>query len=247
MDTLIEKSKLNLDNTLGECLYRLYSKPNQLISFLLTEAYKRSDDIDFVEVLKVYRSTLKGEYFTKDFYKFLDKKNISIEFTDGEKLIGGAFDLKTLKIIMVITKDVERDIFYANENDLKNIAANFWANFVHEDTHRQQFNAAGSYDIFKKYKKPKVLDWSDDIETDLDYYDQSIEADAYGREVASRLQTIFGAENSLTVLNKISVGSSVYDKYCERLISIYKDPRISEKSNKAFFRAIFDFLSENEL
>lgn len=245
---MVEKmDKSEVKDFLGETRFRMNNYTLFIPRTWLTEAYKKSNDVDWVEVLRLYKDCMRNEVSEKDFTSYLDKNKIAFEIVDGEGLIGGQFELSTQRVIMVFTKDIEEEIFYANESMLKNLAANFWINFIHEDTHRQQFNAAGDYNIFKKYKAPATLDWTADLMTNLDYYDQSVEADAYGRDVGARLQTKFGKRSNFHTISLISSDRDVNDDYCQKLISIYKDPRISKKSHIAFFRALYDFLSENEL
>lgn len=243
----MEKSLNEVKDFLGESRFRMNNYTLFVPRTWLTEAYKKSNDVDWVKALRLYRDCMRNAVSEKDFTSYLDENKIVFETVDGEGLIGGQFELSTQRVIMIFTKDIKEEIFYANENVLKNLAANFWVNFVHEDTHRQQLNAAGGYDIFKKYKAPETLDWTVDLIANLDYYDQSVEADAYGRDVGARLQAKFGKRSSFHTIGLISSGKDVNDGYCQKLISIYKDPRISKKSHRAFFRALYDFLSGNEL
>lgn len=243
----MKKSLNEMKDFLGETQFRMNNYTLFVPMDWLTEAYKKSNDVDWVEVLRLYRDCMRDEVSEKDFISYLNKNKIAFEIVDGEGLIGGQFELSTQKVIMIFTKDIEEEVFYASESELKNLAANFWVNFVHEDTHRQQFNAAGSYNIFKKYKAPATLDWTVNLMANLDYYDQSVEADAYGRDVGARLQAKFGERSNFHTISLISSGRNMNDDYCQKLISIYKDPRISKKSHRAFFRALYDFLSGNEL
>ena len=57
---------------------------------------------------------------------------------------------------------------------------------MHEDTYAQQ-QKVSKVDIKRNYIPPESLDWKGDLEKSLSYFDQSIEADAYGREIAGRL------------------------------------------------------------
>jgi hypothetical protein len=41
------------------------------------------------------------------------------------------------------------------------------------------------------------LDWSDDLEKYLSYFDQSIDADAYGREFANRLLVQYSSKDEI--------------------------------------------------
>lgn len=106
---------------------------------------------------------------------------------------------------------------------------------------------AGTYNIYKKYKNPVSLDWKNIMDKDLNYFDQFVEADAYGREIGARLEHIYNKILSKsTILNYIN-NNNISDEYCKKIINIYKGPRISKKSNQSFFRALYDYLVGNEL
>lgn len=233
--------------SLGESEIRMRSKPNKFISFLLAEAYSRnSDNLDWVEVLKKIKGVYLNEISKEDFSKFLNDKKIKLEIAAGQNVIGGQFDLDTREMIMYFSKDVFDEILIANEKKLEKIAENFWTNFVHEDTHKQQQKAAKDYKINKNYIKPTNVDWRNLSAEDIKYFDQQIEADAYGREIGARLEKIYKRKSASSILLKVN-SNTVKDEYSKRIINVHKDPRISKKSNRSFFKALYDYLAGDEL
>lgn len=232
---------------LWESYYRRNKKPNQLLSFLLAEAYYRNqENVNWFEVFKKIQKAKTGQLSLEDLKIFLNKKKIGIKVIKKDNEIGGYFDLNSRKVIILISRNLYDQIFNAEDEWLENLAANFWVNFVHEDTHRQQQNAAGNFNIFKKYKSPTNLDWGNITDKDIDYFDQQIEADAYGREIGARLEKIYSEDSSSVILMNIN-SNTIKDEYCEKIINIYKDPRVSKKSNESFFRALYDYLTGYEL
>lgn len=244
---LFKIKKRKKDTYFEESFFRRNMQPNQLLSFLLAESYIRNNDnVDWFSIFKLLQSVSQKKISKEKLYKVLDDKKIGIEVLDtATNIIGGQFDLLNGKVIIQISKDLYLKIFSANDEWLENLAANFWINFVHEDTHRQQQNAAGNYSIRKKYKSPSNLDWTEDLGKDLDYFDQQIEADAYGREIGARLEILEKNKSVANIFLDIN-SNSINDEYCKKIINVYKDPRISKKVNKSFFRALYDFLVGNE-
>lgn len=214
---------------------------------ILSEAYKRNDNIDWFEVFNKIKLLFLQKLTEEEFEKYCENLEIQLKVIyDNKGFVGGYFDLNTRKIVLKISLNLILGLLKGDENFLKNLAANFWVNFVHEDTHRQQQNTAGNFNIFKKYKNPSTLDWNEDLEKDIDYFDQQIEADAYGREIGARLEKIYDqGEGPLDIIKNISI-NTIKDEYCKKIINIYKDPRISKKVNKSFFRALYDFLEGEE-
>ena len=216
----------------------------QLKSFLLAEAYIRNDDIDWLEVFEKIKLGCEGNLSGQDWLNYRDEIGIDFEIVTGHERIGGYFDLNDQLIKIQFTPDILEFIKTADKKDLKKLAKNFWINFCHEDTHRQQFLKAGE-DHFN-YKAPSSLDWNVDIGENLEYFDQSVEADAYGREIGARLKTMHPRKTVSQLF--LSINSNlIKDTYCKHIINIYRDPRISEKANHAFFRALYDHLESNEI
>lgn len=85
----------------------------------------------------------------------------------------------------------------------------------------------------------------EDLGKDIDYFNQTVEADAYGREIAARLEKIYPTETVSNLFSRIT-SNDIQDDYIKKIIGVYKDPRINDNANRAFFRSIYDFLKEEK-
>lgn len=224
----------------GESNFRLSS--NNLLSFLLAESYIRKSNCVCLLFLKHLRNSLNNDKDTKDFLSFCKNNKVALEIVDGEDGIGGQFSLSTQTIIFQMTKDVLFKVGTANDDMLGLYADVLWTNFTHEDTHAQQ---ASKSKVKLNYISPTNRFWVEDLGKDIDYFNQTVEADAYGREIAARLEKLYPTETVSNLFLRIT-SNSIQDDYIKKIIGVYKDPRINDNANKAFFRSIYDFLKEEK-
>lgn len=215
----------------------------QYKSFLLAEAYTRSDNVDWLEVFEKIKLFVNQEIPDEAFHTYMRENNLGFDLIWGREQIGGYFDLENRRVVIECTDDVLETIMTSTDKDqLKRLAQNFWTNFCHEDTHRQQ-QSKSKIDLYKNYRAPESLDWNEDLGKSLDYFDQHIEADAYGREIGARLRTKYPKKAASSIFLDINV-NKIDDAYCKKIINVYKDPRMSKKSNHDFFRALYDFFGK---
>lgn len=212
-------------------------------SFHLMEAYKCTKKLDCLDFLKTLKKAYLKEITETDFKKYCDDKKISFELSNGQRSIGGYFDLNEAKITILLTKDVFIKVMLADEQELGILASNLWCNYTHEHTHMQQ--AKVSKIGFKNYKPSAVEYWDEDFGKSFDYFNQTIEADAYGREIAARLSSYYVGETVLDIFERIRK-NDIDDKYSKKIINIYKDFRIDKEVMKHFYRALYDALIGNE-
>lgn len=224
----------------GESNFRLSS--NNLLSFLLAESYIRKSNRVCLLFLKHLRNSLNNDKDTKDFLSFCKNNKVALEIVDGEDGMGGQFSLSTQTIIFQMTKDVLFNVGTANDDMLELYADVLWTNFTHEDTHAQQ---ASKSKVKLNYTSPTNKFWDEDLGKDIDYFNQTVEADAYGREIAARLEKLYPTETVSNLFLRIT-SNSIQDDYIKKIIGVYKDPRINDNANKAFFRSIYDFLKEEK-
>lgn len=85
----------------------------------------------------------------------------------------------------------------------------------------------------------------EELGKDIDYFNQTVEADAYGREIAARLEKLYPTETVSNLFSRIT-SNNIQDDYIKKIIGVYKDPRINDNANRAFFRSIYDFLKEEK-
>lgn len=212
------------------------------MSFLLAESYIRKSNRVCLLFLKHLRNSLNNDKDTKDFLSFCKNNKVALEIVDGEDGIGGQFSLSTQTIIFQMTKDVLFKVGTANDDMLGLYADVLWTNFTHEDTHAQQ---ASKSKVKLNYISPTNKFWDEDLGKDIDYFNQTVEADAYGREIAARLEKLYPTETVSNLFLRIT-SNSIQDDYIKKIIGVYKDPRINDNANKAFFRSIYDFLKEEK-
>ena len=224
----------------GESEFRLSS--NSLLSFLLSESYIRKSNSICLLFLKHLRNSLNSDKDTRDFLNFCKNNRVALEIVDGEDGMGGQFSLSTQAIIFQMTKDVLFKVSTANDDMLGLYADVLWTNFTHEDTHAQQ---ASKSKVKLNYISPTNKFWDEDLGKDIDYFNQTVEADAYGREIAARLEKLYPTETVSNLFLRIT-SNSIQDDYIKKIIGVYKDPRINDNANKAFFRSIYDFLKEEK-
>lgn len=224
----------------GESNFRLSS--NNLLSFLLAESYIRKSNRICLLFLKHLRNSLNNDKDTQDFLNFCKNNKVALEIVDGKDGIGGQFRLSTQTIIFQMTKDVLFNVGAANDDMLELYADVLWTNFTHEDTHAQQ---ASKSKVKLNYISPTNKFWDEDLGKDIDYFNQTVEADAYGREIAARLEKLYPTETVSSLFLRIT-SNNIQDDYIKKIIGVYKDPRINDNANKAFFRSIYDFLKEED-
>lgn len=227
---LLEKSNYKgmLRPLIGASLQEAYIK----------EAYRKTDEqmcIDFVYLLKDF---LNGEISADLFLDYQGKHDFELHVAEGEGIIQAEYRTQFRKIYLYLSPDFLEKI--SQDKDLENIAKNIWTNFMHEDTHAQQ-QKASKVDLKKNYIPPESLDWKG-VEKSLAYLDQPIEADAYGREIASRLIAQYSDKSDIY---KDVAENTVKDDYAAKIINTYKNPKC--KNSKKFFRAFFDVLQNNDL
>lgn len=249
-----EDLKSFFDKVYGEKLHKfskdktpeMRMKPSWYMYRLLCEAYvESSNNVDLFEVLKKIQDANYKRTTFDELFSYLDSYDLLIDFVDGDNVIGGDFSISARKIVLKMSDDIYQRVVNGDDEDLKDLAENFWVSFVHEDTHKQQQKAAGNYDIRTNYKSMKSSFWKDDFSQDLDYFDQYSEADAYGREIGAALQKVYKGRSTSTIFSYIN-RNTVGDDYCRKIINTYKDPRVSDRNRRKFFRALYDFLAGNE-
>ena len=208
---------------------------------LLTETYRRNEDVDWFEVFKTIQKRFSGQINDKDWNNFCKKNEIAFELIEGFEQIGGYFDLNDRLIVIQITNDILDKIITGSSGNLQDIADNFYVAFVHEDTHRQQQDKS-KVKINRNYKNSSIEYWNKNLEHDFNYYNQDIEADAYGREIGARLEKEYPEKDSFSILGKVN-RNDIEDEYIKETINIYKDPRLDKRVSHKFFRALYDYLN----
>lgn len=206
------------------------------VKFILNEVYKKSETQfikDFVNT--VYR-VLHNEASIEELRPFYKKYNI----------IAGYYPKAPEAYAEYRALDDVIEVKFNTRDFDKTEAVNMIRElYVHEDTHRQQ--ALGSILSQKDAQKPNLYDpWNLKDSENIAYFNQIEEADAYGRQTGERLRILYPEKDPEEILELIFDNRiDTYTKYMENL-KVYRDQRIKKKARQHFFRALYDYLSEQE-
>lgn len=162
-----------------------------------------------------------------DFSSILEKYNIKINITDSGRLFYADYNGSCVNFY--INKTLLKIIKNADSEDLQNLYIIFAALYSHEDAHVQQLS---KYNFLKNYKANIS---SDPDKPDLEYFDQPIEAAAYGKQMGKHLKELYPEKSIYELYDIIENTDDV--KY---FMDIYRDPAISKDAKKKFYRALFD-------
>lgn len=162
-----------------------------------------------------------------EFSSILEKYNIKINITGSDRLFYADYNGSCVNFY--INKTLLKIIKNADNEDLQNLYIIFAALYSHEDAHVQQLS---KYNFLKNYKANIS---SDPDKPDLEYFDQTIEAAAYGKQMGKHLKTLYPEKSIYELYDIIENTEDV--KY---FMDIYRDPAISKAAKKKFYRALFD-------
>lgn len=224
---------------------------------ILNELYKKASETICFRFLETFKKYLNKEISEEEFNTFRKENHFDIEVlpTHGTG-IRGYYNLSTKNYVIQIEKGLEI-IFHSLTNEqLYTLVKKFWLWFIHEDTHKQQDDLSGGFGLGKNYicfldSDPTNLD----IQQNVDYFNQLVEADAYAREVGEILKILYnipkeGTEPSRSglitdIINDIK-DDKVKDKDVQQITSIYWDPRINKKAKMKFFGTLYEYLYGEE-
>lgn len=205
----------------------------------LAEAYKKTNT-DFVnDFANCYIAYLNGKIDAKTFSTIQYVCNISITIDEAEKLniflVKGRY-IKQFDIFNISINNYTKSLIKSSKKYQNLFKKKLAELLVHEDTHKQQ--AKQYYDYDKNYIENTP-------ETEDLYYNQKIEADAFGRQIGKALRLLY-PNKSVDDIFSIFNHKTVKDPYLQSLIDVYKSSRVSEKIKKKFIRALYDFLEGQE-
>ena len=218
---------------------------------LLNKAYHKTGKYECYVVINTLNSKLKGFITEIEYKQICDKLHIKTDLLEGYDFpaISASYGRLDGIFYILYTEPFTNQLKLATKDDIGLFVDNLWTAYVHEDTHRQQNKNIEDnikLELNKNYVKYINFDPMNlDLIQNIKYYNQVEEADAYGREVGSRLLSQNKGLSSSNILEMLTKGD-ISDKYILNLYKIYKDPKISDDATKHFFRAIFDFLENNE-
>lgn len=241
--------------------YRYVDISESLKQSTLFEAYHKTGKYDCQLFFGLLWAKLTNQITEEDFNKELLKRNLAFEEVEkDEPVVNGRFEPETKLTFIRVSTGLEKLIKENIKSKFDAIAYSrleklsdfYWHNFVHEDTHKQQakvtplkfFNNYVTYDFSTDPFDLKILQ-------NIKYFDQTFEADAFGRELGSILAVKYELKDSDNEFSRRSTIRSIFqdlknekvdDDFVKDIWRTYKDPRISEKAQKSFIRALYDYL-----
>lgn len=227
----------------------------------LFEAYRKTSKYDCQFFFGLLWAKLTNQITEEDFNKELLKRNLVFEeVKKDDPSVNGRFEPETkLTFIRVSTgleklikENIKSKFDAVAYSQLEKLSDFYWHNFVHEDTHHQQakvtplklFNNYVTYDSSKDPFDLQILQ-------NVKYFNQAFEADAFGRELGSILAVKYELKDSDDEFSRRSIVHGIFqdlknekvdDIFVKDIWRTYKDPRISEKAQKSFIRALYDRL-----
>lgn len=207
------------ENKVFNCPF-LYTSINEAI--ILEEAYKETNTAFLKDLILDIKKSKDN-----DFSNILEKYNIKIIIVDSDVYFNANYDKSTINFY--INKDF-LNFIKNTPKELSNLVYSTFASlYSHEDTHVQQLS---KYNVIKNYKNYQ--------NNNIRYFDQPIEAAAYGRQVAKFLKEQYPEKSIQELFNKLTDLS--LEKEVAYFVNIYKDPAISREAKQKFYRALFDEL-----
>ena len=207
------------ENKVFKCPF-LYTSINEAI--ILEEAYKETNTAFLKDLILDIKKSKDN-----DFSNILEKYNIKIIIVDSDVYFNADYDKSTINFY--INKDF-LNFIKNTPKELSNLVySTFTSLYSHEDTHVQQLS---KYNVIKNYKNYQ--------NNNIGYFDQPIEAAAYGRQVAKFLKEQYPEKSIQELFNKLTDLS--LEKEVAYFVNIYKDPAISKEAKQKFYRALFNEL-----
>lgn len=208
------------ENKVFNCPF-LYTSINEAI--ILEEAYKETNTAFLKDLILNIKNSKDN-----DFSNILKKYNIKIIIVDSDAYFNADYDKNTINFYI---NKAFLNFIKNTPKELSNLVYSTFASlYSHEDTHVQQLS---KYNIIKNYRKYKN-------NSDINYFNQTIEAAAYGRQVAKFLKEQYPEKSIQELFNKLTDLS--LEKEVAHFVNIYKDPAISKEAKQKFYKALFEEL-----
>lgn len=227
----------------------------------LFEAYCKTGKYDCQFFFGLLWAKLTNQTTEEDFNKELLKRNLAFEEIEKEDpSVSGKFDPETELTVVKVSTGLEKLIKEKIKSkfdavaysQLEKLSDFYWHNFVHEDTHKQQAKVTplkffDNYVAYDSSTDPFDLQ----ILQNIKYFNQVFEADAFGRELGNILAVNYKLKDSDTEFSRREKVHDIFqdlknekvdDDFVKDIWRTYKDPRISEKAQKSFIRALYDYL-----
>lgn len=252
----IKRKKCPIDFETKNCLGPTRDPINDIGAFLmLNESYSKTTFEKIDDFLLMYFAYLDGTISKETFGLIELGSRYYIYLTDSlpktieDTIIVEGKYLTAEKItVFLFSPELEKDLKLGNyriefSEKIKGLV-------VHEDTHRQQ-DLKSNGKFRKGYKDVQITISEEDLEkikTEArKYYNQKIEADAFGRQTGYLLKSRFPNTDPQILVDWISSGK-VPNFLGQTYLNIFKNPEFADKETRAkFFRAAYDYILENEV
>lgn len=210
----------------------------------MSEVYDRVNTKLIENYLDDLINFVLGKLDKETFYQKSKDLRIGFELVKESSKDNPKFDPSTNNRMTIIPIKKSQLKAIIESKAFKEKYVRFLRNIIaHENTHEQQFDRYEGY--CKDYVAPESENPFDLIsEKDKQYFSQTIEADAYGRQVGESLLQSYknlGCENIFKKVINNQIPEDVED-----IIKVYKSKEISKKAFKHFWTTLYNYIKDNE-
>ncbi len=224
--------------------HNIFLPPSKGFGYWLSEAYDKVDTKLIENYLDDLVNFVLGKLDKKAFYQKSEDLRIGFELVKESSKDNPKFDPSTNNGMTIIPIKKSQLKAIIEDETFKERYIRFLKNTIaHENTHEQQFDRYEGY--CKDYVAPEGENPFDLIsEKDKQYFSQTIEADAYGRQVGESLLQSYKGLSCENIFKKVI--NNQIPKDVEDIIKVYKSREISKKAFKHFWTTLYDYLKGNE-
>lgn len=224
--------------------HNIFLPPSKGFGYWLSEVYDRVNTKLIENYLDDLVNFVLGRLDKETFYQKSKDLRIGFELVKESSKDNPKFDPSTNSGMTIIPIKKSQLKAIIKNKAFKEKYVRFLRNIIaHENTHEQQFDRYEGY--CKDYVAPESENPFDLIsEKDKQYFSQTIEADAYGRQVGESLLQSYkdlGCENIFKKVINNQIPEDVED-----IIKVYKSKEISKKAFKHFWTTLYNYIKDNE-
>lgn len=204
----------------------------------MKEVYSTTNMKPVENIFKAFIKFLKHEITPSEYSKVEDQNKVIIDIVDESSenyLVNKASYNNTNKYIYIYLYNNTVERILEDEKLIDQLEQEFFDEFVHEDTHLQQYQKKNNDNI--KYNVPKPIS--------IDYAKHYTEIDAYARQTAYILKQEFPGLSAKEIVSKIEK-NEVKNKKAKDFIKTYKHPIITNKESNKFFATLWECLNGEE-
>lgn len=210
----------------------------------LVEEYRKIDLRVVEKLIDILLEFHQGKLNLLEFYeKCLPHRIVFLKQSTNSLELGNFKFDPNLGVTIVPISTVQIDKLIKDPEYRKEYTRQLKVMVVHEDTHKQQFDRYDGYS--EGYELPESLNPFQSLSPkDVVYFSQTIEADAYGREVGESLIQDYPEKSAYWIFENVIKRNVVTD--IDEILAVYRNPKISKKAFQHFWRALYDYLVEEK-